>query len=109
MLYHAYQLQYRLARADAGRGRNGSFAAEQPAADAAAPRRLHAQLAAAWEVFSRLRLTHQRPSFGIDSVQVGEREVPVREVAVQRRAFCTLQRFVRDDLGDAPTPSRPRC
>jgi poly(3-hydroxybutyrate) depolymerase len=66
------------------------------------------QLAAAWEVFSRLRLTHQRPSFGIDSVHVGEREVPVREVAVHRAAFCTLQRFVRDDLGDATDTERPK-
>ena len=31
------------------------------------------KLAAAWEVFSRLRLTHQRPSFGIDSVQVASK------------------------------------
>jgi poly(3-hydroxybutyrate) depolymerase len=65
-------------------------------------------LAAAWEVFSRLRLTHQRPSFGIDSVRVGDRDVPVCEVAVQRQAFCTLQRFVRDDLGEAPDTERPK-
>jgi poly(3-hydroxybutyrate) depolymerase len=66
------------------------------------------QLAAAWEVFSRLRLTHGRPSFGIDSVQVGDRVVPVREVMVQRRPFCTLQRFVRDDVGEAPDAQRPK-
>jgi len=66
------------------------------------------RLAAAWEVFSRLRLTHQRPSFGIDSVRIGEREVPVREIAVHRRPFCTLQRFVRDDIGEAPDSERPK-
>jgi poly(3-hydroxybutyrate) depolymerase len=65
------------------------------------------KVAAAWEVFSRLRLTHQRPSFGIDSVRVGERDVPVREIAVHRAPFCTLQRFVRDDLGEARDPQRP--
>jgi len=65
-------------------------------------------VSAAWEVFSRLRLTHQRPSFGIDSVRVGDRDVPVRELPVQRQAFCTLQRFVRDDLGDATDTDRPR-
>ena len=65
-------------------------------------------MAAAWEVFSRLRLTHQRPSFRIDSVRVGELEVPVREVALQRQPFCTLQRFVRDDLGDATDTDRPK-
>jgi poly(3-hydroxybutyrate) depolymerase len=65
------------------------------------------KLAAAWEVFSRLRLTHQRPSFGIDSVRVGERDVPVREMAVHRAPFCTLQRFVRDDLGEVRDAQRP--
>jgi poly(3-hydroxybutyrate) depolymerase len=65
-------------------------------------------LVAAWDLFSRLRLTHQRPAFGIDSVRVGEREVPVHEVAVQRRPFCTLQRFVREDRGDAADADLPR-
>jgi poly(3-hydroxybutyrate) depolymerase len=55
-----------------------------------------------------LRLTHQRPSFGIDSVQAGDHVVPVREVAVQRRPFCTLQRFVREDIGEAPDAQRPK-
>jgi poly(3-hydroxybutyrate) depolymerase len=59
------------------------------------------KLAAFLEVFSRLKLTHLRPSFGIDSVQVGDRTVRVREVAVHSRAFCTLQRFVRDDGSDS--------
>ena len=66
------------------------------------------KLAAAWEVFSRMRLTHQRPSFGFDSVQVGERQVPVREVSVHTLPFCTLQRFVRDDLGDQADADRPK-
>lgn len=65
-------------------------------------------LAAGWEVFSRLRLTHDRPSFGIDSVQAGDKAVPVLEVAVHRTAFCTLQRFVRDDLADAVASERPK-
>lgn len=66
------------------------------------------RLAAAWEVFSRLKLTHHRPSFGIDSVRVGERDVPVRELSVHRTPFCTLQRFVRDDIGEAPVADRPK-
>ena len=64
--------------------------------------------AAAWEVFSRLRLTHHRPSFGIDSVPAGDHEVPVREVSVHRTPFGTLQRFVRDDIGEAPSAERPK-
>jgi poly(3-hydroxybutyrate) depolymerase len=55
-----------------------------------------------------MRLTHLRPSFGIDSVQVGEQAVPVREIAVHALPFCTLQRFVRDDLGDAHDRDRPK-
>ena len=107
MLYHAYQLQ------------NDWLGPMQSAAQWGAsvlnhrlftpvPTPLTQQLAAAWEVFSRLRLTHQRPSFGIDSVQAGAQEVPVHEVAVLRRPFCTLQRFVRDDLGDAIDGARPQ-
>jgi poly(3-hydroxybutyrate) depolymerase len=65
-------------------------------------------LAAGCEVFSRLRLTHERPGFGIDSVQAGDKTVPVLEVAVHRTAFCTLQRFMRDDLGDAADAERPK-
>jgi poly(3-hydroxybutyrate) depolymerase len=41
-------------------------------------------------------------------VHVGEREVPVCEVAVHHEPFCTLQRFVRDDLGDAVDTGRPK-
>jgi poly(3-hydroxybutyrate) depolymerase len=66
------------------------------------------KLAAAWEVFSRLRLTHSRPSFGIDSVQVGEHTVPVCEKSVHRLPFCTLQRFVREDLGEQGDADRPK-
>ena len=107
MLYHAYQLQtdwlgplQRAAEYGAALLNHPPFGSLQtPAARS---------LAAAWEVFSRLRLTHQRPSFGIDAVQVGERSVPVHEQAVLRTPFCTLQRFVRDDLGDAIDTDRPK-
>jgi len=66
------------------------------------------QLAAGWEVFSRLRLTHERPDFGIDAIQVDGRSVPVLEAAVHRKPFGTLLRFIRDDLGDEPDEQRPR-
>ena len=41
-------------------------------------------------------------------MRVGEREVPVREIAVHALPFCTLQRFVRDDLGEADDTQRPK-
>ncbi|MGL6112871.1 MAG: polyhydroxyalkanoate depolymerase [Rubrivivax sp.] len=107
MLYQAYQLQYEWLGPMQHAARLGASMLNHPLY---APVRTSAmrRVAAAWEVFSRLRLTHQRPSFGIDSVRVGEREVPVREVPVHREPFCTLQRFVRDDLGDAVDSGRPK-
>jgi len=69
------------------------------------------QWVAASEVFSRLRLTHTRPPFGITSVQVGpegsRRTVPVHEQVVAQRAFGTLLRFCRDDVADAGAGGAP--
>jgi poly(3-hydroxybutyrate) depolymerase len=108
MLYHAYQMQadwlaplQRAARTSASwlnLGLSGPLA--MPAA----------QGLSAWcEVFSRLRLTHNRPSFGIESVRVGDRTVRVREMAVHVRPFCTLQRFVREDQEEAAAdPQSPK-
>ena len=62
------------------------------------------KLAASWEVYSLIRLTHHRPDFGITSVQVDGQELPVREEVVQRTPFATLLRFVREG---AP-PDQPR-
>ena len=63
MLYHAYQLQtdwigplQRAAEYGAALLNHPPFGTLQTPATRS--------LAAAWEVFSRLRLTHQRPSFG---------------------------------------------
>jgi poly(3-hydroxybutyrate) depolymerase len=106
MLYHAYQWQtdwlgplQSAARLGAGYLNHPWFALPKTPSVR--------KLAAGWEVFSRLRLTHQRPSFGIDSVRVGEHDVPVREMAVHRAPFCTLQRFVRDDVGETRDAQRP--
>ena len=63
------------------------------------------ETAAACEVFSRLKLTHDHPGFGIRSVTVGEgadaREVPITERVIQRSAFGTLLRFERQDVAEA--------
>ena len=55
------------------------------------------KVAAACEVFSLAKLTHQRPDFRISSVRVGERELKVREEVVTTTPFATLLRFVRED------------
>ena len=55
------------------------------------------RLAAGWELFSRARLTHERPAFGIDTIDVGPRTLRIRERAVHATPFATLLRFERED------------
>ncbi|MGE4243603.1 polyhydroxyalkanoate depolymerase [Ramlibacter sp.] len=98
MLYHAYQAQ----------------------SDATAPWRLWAQhhagllwwantegsalrkMSAALDVFSRMRLTHTRPAYGIASVRMGETDVPVVEENVLRLPFGTLIRFRKEGVSGGP-------
>jgi len=58
--------------------------------------------AAALEVFSRLRLTHSRPAYGIGSVEVDGRTVGVTEEPVLRLPFGTLLRFARAGVRGQP-------
>ena len=51
------------------------------------------QLPAALEVFSRMRLTHSRPPYGIDRVSVDGEWIPVAEHAVYQQAFGQLVHF----------------
>jgi poly(3-hydroxybutyrate) depolymerase len=62
------------------------------------------KVAAACDVFSRLRLTHSRPPYNLHSVTVGEREVPVVEEEVLKLPFGTLLRFRKTgiDLPEQP-------
>ena len=53
-------------------------------------------VAAAWEMVARTGLTHHRPSYGIDRVAAGGREVAVREEIADRTPFATLLRFRKD-------------
>ncbi len=52
--------------------------------------------AALMEMVSRFRLTHERPAFGIGTVQVENREVPVTEEIVLDLPYARLVRFKRD-------------
>ncbi|MBN8917852.1 MAG: polyhydroxyalkanoate depolymerase [Rhizobiales bacterium] len=54
------------------------------------------QLAAAYELIERAGLTHGRPSFGIKTVEVGNREVHVTEENAAVLPFGTLLRFKKD-------------
>jgi poly(3-hydroxybutyrate) depolymerase len=52
--------------------------------------------AAAFDVFSRSVTTHRRPPFGIDSIEVGNRQVAVTEEVAQASAFGSLLHFRKD-------------
>ncbi len=52
--------------------------------------------AAGLELVSRFQLTHTRPEFGIDTVMVGNRDVPVTVETVLTLPFGTLLRFAKD-------------
>jgi poly(3-hydroxybutyrate) depolymerase len=60
--------------------------------------------AAAFDVVSRMRLTHSRPAYGIDAVQVDARRLAVLERPVLTRPFGNLLRFRKEgaDLPDQP-------
>lgn len=59
-------------------------------------------LCAAFEMMERAGLSHARPSFGLTQVQVGNREVEVREEVVARLPFGSLLHFAKDV--DQPQP-----
>ncbi|HEX4583206.1 MAG TPA: polyhydroxyalkanoate depolymerase [Burkholderiaceae bacterium] len=60
------------------------------------------KIAAACELIARLRLTHSRPAFGIDSVMVGARRVPISEETVLSLPFGTLLHFRKDPAAAVP-------
>jgi polyhydroxyalkanoate depolymerase len=99
MLYHAYQLQADIM--------TPVRALAQVALAAVAGRRAArghaiANLAAAYELLARSRLTHHRPAFGIASVRIGNETLPVHEEAAKTTPFGTLLRFAKDV--SAPQP-----
>jgi polyhydroxyalkanoate depolymerase len=58
--------------------------------------------AAICELVARARLSHRRPAFGIDAVDIGGRLAAVRETAVHRTAFCTLLHLEKDVAAAQP-------
>ncbi len=59
-------------------------------------------MGAALELISRYELSHTRPGFGIDSVRVGNRDVPVTEEIALDLPFGKLLHFAKDI--DTPQP-----
>ena len=60
------------------------------------------KLSASMEVFSRMRVTHSRPAYNINSVKVGERDFAVTEETLLSMPFGTLLRFKKEATGDLP-------
>src|SRR5215472_17899452 len=61
---------------------------------------LFLRLAAALELISRSSLTYTRPAYGIDRVQVGNRELAVKEEVVYATPFGSLLRFAKIEASD---------
>ena len=59
-------------------------------------------MTAAYELIARAKLTHARPSYGIDSVMVGNQEVGVTEEAADVTPFGTLLHFKKDSAQEQP-------
>jgi polyhydroxyalkanoate depolymerase len=53
-------------------------------------------LTAPYEMLARAGFSHTRPAFGIDSVRVGELDVPVLEEAADTTPFATLLHFKKE-------------
>ncbi len=53
-------------------------------------------VAALYELIARAGLSHRRPAFAIDRVEIAGRTVAVRETAVHRTPFGTLLRFEKE-------------
>lgn len=101
MLYQAYQLQSDLMSPMRLLAQLGGGAFWQSQAEATLARKA----AAAMEVFSRMRLTHSRPKYGIESITVGERSYAVTEELTVRMPFGSLLHF-KKDMG-ADTAAQP--
>jgi poly(3-hydroxybutyrate) depolymerase len=64
--------------------------------------RLVARLISALELISRSSLTYTRPAYGIDRVDVGNRELAVTEEVTYATPFGSLLRFKKQDGPEQP-------
>ena len=59
-------------------------------------------VAALCQLIARAGLSHRRPAFGIDTVNIRDRMVAVRETAVHQTPFCTLLHLEKDLVAAQP-------
>ena len=93
MLYHAYQAQSDMLSPWRLWAQHASASLWHIGTERTAVR----QLSAAFEVFSRLRLTHSRPGYGIESVVSDGKLMAVVEETVWSAPFGTLLHFKKPD------------
>jgi polyhydroxyalkanoate depolymerase len=94
MLYQAYQLQEDFIAPFRAAARYTKSATES--AFWTVGEGVQRSMAAGLEMISRFQLSHTRPPFGIASVRVGNRDVPVTEEVALELPFGTLLRFAKD-------------
>jgi poly(3-hydroxybutyrate) depolymerase len=93
MLYQAFQNQMDLT--EPLRSSAASALTFLNLAPSGTPKTAARRVAAALELITRSKLTYRRPSYGIDKVMVGNRELAVIEEAIYKTPFGTLLRFNR--------------
>ena len=93
MLYRAYQTNADLLSPSRLAAQYFGSSLWHPGAGPTSDRSAVRRIAAAMEVYSRLRLTHTRPAYGIESVTVDGEEVAVHEEAALIAPFGTLLHF----------------
>ncbi|CAN5471686.1 polyhydroxyalkanoate depolymerase [soil metagenome] len=101
MLYHAYQLQSDMMSPLRMLTQHLGASLGSPPDQRTDLRKV----SAACEVLLRLRLTHERPDYGIDHVMIEERRVAIAEETILSMPFGTVLRFRKEmAAGLAPMP-----
>ena len=98
MLYQAYQTQSDLMAPFRMLAQAGAASFWLGKTDGSALRRM----ASAMDVFSRLKLTHTRPDYGIHSVPMGDTPVAITEHTVLTLPFGSLLHFAKDPAAGVP-------
>jgi len=98
MLYQAYQTQSDLLAPYRMLAQAGASAFWLGRTERSPLRRM----ASALDVFSRLKLTHTRPDYGIHSIQIGDATVAIRERTALELPFGSLLHFAKDPAAELP-------
>ncbi len=101
MMYYAYDWQRAMLAPLRAWAANGMTLADEM--KPLSPGSAWSHFNAACRLVAETRITHERPAFGIDHVEINGRRVPVIEEVAASTPFCTLLRFRQ-----AGAPPQPR-